>query len=131
MKELKTLRYEWHLRWEAIDEQDNYVSCSDLIDTGLESLKEIKKYHVDITPEDIKQGYYLTGDSINIDYGDTVKNYRTVYRIELARYDELNGGYATASILDNQLEDYFDDGARVPKRFKQEFARNYEWASIL
>ena len=124
MKPLKTLSYEWHLRWDAIDDKGNReFGYSDLVDTGIESLKELKTWFK-VTADDIDRGYCLTDD---ISDG---KN-KFAYRLQLARYDELDGGYEIASILDNQLEDYFGNGVRVPKRFKQEFARNYEWASIL
>ena len=132
MKELKTLRYEWHLRWEAIDDKGNPErGWSDLVDVGIEQLKHIKERYtfVDITPEDIARGYCLAEDIPEADH----INATIVYRIQLARYFESDYGndIGIAIIRDNQLEDYFDNGVRVPKRFKQEFARNYEWASIL
>ncbi len=125
MKPLKTLSYEWHLRWVVIDDKGNETGYSELQDSGIESLEELKTWFK-VTADDIDRGYCLTDD---ISDG---KN-KLAYRLQLARYSEskLDDGYETAIILDNQLEDYFTNGVRVPKRFKQEFARNYEWASIL
>ena len=139
MEPLKTLRYEWHIRWEAIDDKGNpETGFGDLEDTCIESLNRLiainpngSKHHwLTITDEDIARGYCLTGE---------VRDFRSigkcelVYRLALARYFESDYGndIGIAIIRDNQLEDYFDNGVRVPKRFKQEFARHYKWASIL
>ena len=138
MKPLKTLSYEWHLRWVVIDDKGNETCYSELQDSGIESLEELKTWFK-VTADDIARGHCLIKD---IDAGqkhlcqfwgfDMGKN-KLAYRLQLARYSEskLDDGYETAIILDNQLEDYFTNGVRVPKRFKEEFSKNYEWASIL
>ena len=131
----ETMRYEWHLRWEELPEDNvNDDSNSDLHDTGFQSLRLVKA-RLDrfnkVTDEDIAKGYLLE---------DVGMDCRTVLRLELAKYDHIDGGYITARVWDKKFDEHFDEkysviyntpSIRVPKRFQKEFARNYEWASIL
>ena len=132
----ETLHYEWHIRWEEIELPSGNVLETDLVDTSYQSLEEVKSRLTKrgFTDEDIAKGYII--DNYQMREGKHSKD-GTIFvsRIELTKYDDIDGGYATAMIWDKKLVEVFDESfggsIRVPKRFQKEFARNYEWASLL
>ena len=129
----ETMHYEWHIRWEEIELPSGNILDTDLVDTGYQSLEEVKS-RLTFTDDDISKGYIIDVDQMR--EGNHSKD-GTIFvsRIELAKYDDIDGGYVTAMICDKKLVEVFDESfggsIRVPKRFQKEFARNYEWASLL
>ena len=136
MKPLKTVRYEWHIMFGTVDKQGNDDGDVDLLHeiecSQYNSIMQVKNFIEEdrenaITDTDITNGYCLAREYI--------KGELCVYRLRLARYTEED--IELAVVRNNELDDYFDEfigmlgGTKVPKRFKQEFARHYKWASIL
>ena len=115
--------YEWQTVWEELDEKGCYAD-GDLDATGFTSLRQVKKWIVnnngEFTDTDFKQGYKVM---------EREYPYITVYRLKVVKYWD-QGLVADATIVDKKLE-YFDDGSKIPKRFIDDFNRNFKWASIL
>ena len=116
--------YEWHILWEELDENYKPVQY-DLDDTNFYSLKEIKNNIGKFTDTEIKQGYKLTNRGEN----SMSESHIIVHRIRLVKYYDSEI-LTDTRIVDKKLE-YFDNGDKIPKRFRDDFNRNYKWASIL
>lgn len=117
--------YEWQILWEELDE--NYKSVQDdLDDTNFYSLKEIKNNIGGFTDTEIKQGYKLCSRTNTFGMPES---HIIVYRIRLVKYYDMEI-LTDTRIVDKKLE-YFDNGNKIPKRFIDDFNRNYKWASLL